>query len=77
MFLYPFIYLTSQRLYRKNIKNHSNPEKQETFHKQFKLNTSMKILLHNHLFVVLKKEESVENTYIKYQHKSQKLHIET
>jgi len=77
MILFPFIYWSSRKVLKKNLRKNSSIDVRAAYKEQFKLNISKKVLLHSHLFVVLKKTDSVEGTYKKYKNKNSKLQVET
>jgi ubiquinone/menaquinone biosynthesis C-methylase UbiE len=76
---YPFIAAHSLLLWRKNIKK-SNPDlenKHTVFKEQVQLNLSLTVLLHSHLFVVLKKTKTSAEAFKLYKTENSNLFHET
>lgn len=67
MFLfYPFILLSSYFTYYKSMKKNkqiSKQAKENVYKEQLKLNTSLKVLLDSHTFIVYEKEKELKNIY--------------
>lgn len=80
MVWYPVLWAVSYRLLLKNlrkVKKEKTPFKRQAFMEQFKLNISPRILLHSHLFVILKKVNSMSKTYEDLNRKNKSFQSET